>query len=259
MHINDIGHNYFHNADFRVERPQGSGDYLFVLLKTPAVFMLKDTEVFAEANSFILFDKGFQQIYRANGIEFLNDWFHFDAAQNEIEYLHGLNIPFNKIVQLDGINELSMIIKYMCYENYSVNPHRADSTELILKLFFNKLSENLYFTVNRGKDSYHDKLSVIRSKIYNMPYRKWNIEKLSALASMSASRFEHVYKNTFGVSAISDVIQSRIEYSKNLLCTTDIPVIKIAEMCGYNSAPHFIRQFRSRMNMTPAEYRGRTK
>ncbi|MDE7193024.1 MAG: helix-turn-helix transcriptional regulator [Oscillospiraceae bacterium] len=259
MHINDIGHNYFHNADFRVERPRGSDDYLFVLLKTPAVFTLEGREVFAEANSFVLFDKGTQQIYRANGIEFLNDWFHFDASHNEIECLRKLNIPFNRIVQLDGINELSMIIKYMCYENYSTNLHRADSTELYLKLFFNKLSEKLYCEKNGGNDSYHDKLSVIRSKIYNMPYHKWSVEKLSALASMSASRFEHVYKSIFGVSAISDVIQSRIEYSKNLLSTTDIPVIKIAEMCGYNSASHFIRQFRSRMNMTPVEYRGTTK
>lgn len=66
MRINDVGYNYFHNADFRVERPSGSGDFLLVLLKSPAVVVLEGKEVTVETNSFILFDKATPQIYRAN-------------------------------------------------------------------------------------------------------------------------------------------------------------------------------------------------
>lgn len=259
MFIKDIGYNYFHNADFHVERPEGSGDFLLVLLKTPAYFILNGEEVTAEANSFILFKKDTPQIYRANGMQFLNDWFHFEASNGDVDYLCRLNIPFDKIVQLDDIYDLSVIVKYMCYENYSNNLHRAESANLYLRLFFLKLSEKLHSFEQRSIGFYHDKLSVIRSKIYNMPYRKWSVGKLAGLASMSVSRFEHMYKEIFGISVINDVIQSRIDYSKGLLSTTDIPVMKIAEMSGYNSSPHFIRQFKSRVNMTPAEYRSSFK
>ena len=49
MRIKDIGYNYFHNADFRVERPNGSDDHLLVLLKTPSFFTLDGKETAAEA------------------------------------------------------------------------------------------------------------------------------------------------------------------------------------------------------------------
>lgn len=259
MRIKDIGYNYFHNADFHVERPYGSDDFLLVLLKTPAFFTLDGKETAAEANSFVLFKKGTPQIYRANGMQFLNDWVHFDASNSDINRLRRLGIPFDKIVQLDDINDMSVIIKYMCYENYSTNLHRIETTTLYLKLLFTKLSEKLYSAETRSIGAYHDKMSVIRSKIYNMPYHEWSVGKLAGLAAMSVSRFEHMYRDIFGTSVINDVIQSRIEYSKGLLSTTDIPVIKIAEMSGYNSAPHFIRQFKSRVNMTPAQYRNTVK
>ena len=54
---------------------------------------------------------------------------------------------------------------------------------------------------------------------------------------------------------MNDVIRSRIEHSKYLLSTTDMPIAQIAEMCGYKCELHFMRQFKTRMNMTPTEYR----
>ena len=32
MQINNIGYHHFHDADFKIERPNGSGDYLLLLL-----------------------------------------------------------------------------------------------------------------------------------------------------------------------------------------------------------------------------------
>lgn len=255
MRINDIGYNFFHNADFKVERANGSGDFLFLLLKTPAIIMLDGEEIETEANSMILFNKGTPQIYRANGTHFLNDWIHFDVSESEIDRLYQLEIPFDNIVRLDDVNDLSVIIKYMCNENYSTNLYHNDSAMLYLKLFLFKLSEKLHTVESCHTGLYHDKLSLIRSKIYNLPYHKWTVGKLAGLAVMSVSHFEHMYKEIFGTSVLNDIIQSRLEYSKGLLSTTNIPIIKIAEISGYNSTSHFIRQFKSRENMTPTEYR----
>jgi AraC family transcriptional regulator of arabinose operon len=51
------------------------------------------------------------------------------------------------------------------------------------------------------------------------------------------------------------VIQSRIEYAKYLLSTTDITVNKISEMCGFSSEIRFMRQFKKEFVLTPTEYR----
>jgi len=47
----------------------------------------------------------------------------------------------------------------------------------------------------------------------------------------------------------------RIDYAKDLLETSDLKLEQIAEYCGYSSEVHFYRQFKSIMEMTPAEYR----
>ncbi len=57
MQINNIGYNHFHDADFRIERPNASGDYLLLLLKTPAIFTMKRKDIITEQNSFILYKK----------------------------------------------------------------------------------------------------------------------------------------------------------------------------------------------------------
>ena len=126
-----------------------------------------------------------------------------------------------------------------------------------MKLFFIKLSEKIHSTKQVSSCSYYAKMSILRSQIYNMPYHDWNIEGLAHQLTMSKSHFQHLYKEIFGISAMNDVIQSRIEHSKFLLSTTDIHIAQIAEMCGYKCELHFMRQFKTRMQMTPSEYRKR--
>lgn len=106
-----------------------------------------------------------------------------------------------------------------------------------------------------NKKREHFKLSILRSKIYNKPYHDWNVEGLAHQLTMSKSYFQHLYKEVFGISVMNGVIHSRIEHSKYLLSTTDMPIAQIAEMCGYKCELHFMHQFKTRMNMTPTEYR----
>lgn len=255
MQINNIGYNHRHDADFQIQRPSGSGDYLMLLLKTPAIFTLNGEDIITEPDSFMLFRKGTPQLYRAYGAEFSNDWFHFSISDDEMRFFKALDIPFDKVMPIGNLNGLSLIIKNMCYENYSSNLYKTDSVELYMKLFFIKLSEKIHASGKEGSSSYFDKMSILRSQIYNMPYNDWNIEGLAHQLTMSKSYFQHLYKEIFGISVMNDVIQSRIEHSKYLLSTTDIPITQIAQMCGYKCELHFMRQFKTRMQMTPSEYR----
>ena len=255
MHINNIGYNHCHDADFCIQRPDGSGDYLLLLIKTPAVFTFSETDTFTEANSFILYKEGTPQFYRAYGTQFSNDWFHFKLSSGDFDFFDALDIPFDKVVKLDDINGLSLIIKNMAYESYSSNMFKTDSAELYMKLFFIKLSEEIHSFGGSRSSTHYDKMALLRSQIYNMPYNEWNVDGLSHQLAMSKSYFQHLYQETFGVSVMNDVIRSRVEHAKYLLSTTDISITKIAQMCGYKCELHFMRQFKSRTDMTPSEYR----
>lgn len=159
MKINNIGYNHKHDADFFVYRPNGSGDNLLLLLKTPAVFVLNGEELHTDKDSFILFREGTTQDYRSNGGVFANDWFHFSfEKEEEKELINALEIPYDAAVSIGKLGSLSMLIKNMCYENYSSNLYKVDSVELYLQLFFIKLSEKLNSTNEKRSSDYYDKM-----------------------------------------------------------------------------------------------------
>jgi len=46
MKISNIGYNYRHDNNFEINRPTGSGDYIILLLKTPAFFITDNKRIF---------------------------------------------------------------------------------------------------------------------------------------------------------------------------------------------------------------------
>lgn len=256
MRITNVGYNHFHGADFYIERPEGSGDYLMLLLKTPAVFELDGVEQRAEPGSAILFNKGTPQRYRSAGGQFGNDWIHFLPDNEEDErFIKALGFGFNKLYKLDSITMLSLLVNMMCQENYSYNQFKTDTTDLLLKLFFIKLSEKINRSSVNELGTWYEKMSILRTKIYNDPGNAWNIDGLAHELTMSRSSFQHLYKKIFGVTAMNDVIAARIELAKYLLSTTDHSVAHIAQTCGYSSDIHFMRQFKQKTGQTPSQFR----
>lgn len=255
MQINNIGYNHSHDADFQISRPDGSGDYLFLIVKTPAIFTLSGKDIQTEPNSVILYKKGTPQFYRVLGTVFTNDWLHFDINEDELSLFEEWKIPFDTILPLNNINDLSLFIKNITYERYSSNHYREQSVSLYLQLLFMKLSEKLHSLPDERISSYYEKMSMLRFRIYNMPYLDWNISGLSHGLSISKSYFQHLYKEIFGTGVMEDVIQSRIQHAKYLLSTTSLSIKEIASMCGYSNETHFMRQFKGIMNMTPSQYR----
>ena len=255
MRINNIGYGHTHDADFFINRPNGSGDHLLLLLKSPAVFTFNGQDTVTEPNSFIIFHKDTPQFYRAADQPFSNDWVHFTADDDDREFFDSLDIPMDRVIKGGVLNSLSLLIKNMCYEHYSSNLFKTDSAELYLKLIFLKLSELIHSSSDTDSTSLYEKLSILRAKIYSQPFNDWNIGGLSHELALSKSYFQHLYKQQFGVSAVNDIISSRVEHGKYLLSTTDISVKQISQMCGYNNENHFMRQFKERTGMTPSQYR----
>ncbi len=78
---------------------------------------------------------------------------------------------------------------------------------------------------------------------------------MAAEVSMSRSYFQHMYREMFGVSCISDVICGKIDRAKELLSETSCTVSQVAAMCGYDNEEHFMRQFKKMVGATPTAYR----
>ena len=258
MKINNAGYNFVHGSDFLLSRPNGSGDSIILLVKTAAYFTFNGVEMLSPPNSVVLFKQGTPQSYRAAEETYINDWIHFDLDEEDIRFIENLKIPFDTPIPLDDISILSQMIKNVGREKYSENLYKEDSMNMYVKLMFIKISEKMY---NRkiSETPHYDELSNLRSKIYNSPACAHSIKELAAEMMMSQSYFQHLYKHVFGISAIADVVNSRIEHSKYLLSSTDFLVSHIAKECGYNNEVHFMRQFKETVGITPSEYRRQFK
>lgn len=110
-------------------------------------------------------------------------------------------------------------------------------------------------SISSGMFSYKDSFASLRREIFKNPEKDWNIEFLAKSMGISRSHFQRLYKEIFDTSCKEDVIISRIEKAKWLLENTIIPITQIAEQCGYFNSSHFIRQFGTRVDMTPSDYR----
>lgn len=255
MELTFVGYNHIHDSDFDINRPLGSGDYLALLIKTPAIFTIDGQELRTPPNIFFLYKKNSSQYYRACEEVFINDWFHFDLAPEEADFFENLQIPFEKPVLLKDIDFFSMLVNNLNIEHYSSNMHKKNSIACYFNLFFNKISEEIIGTSGDNYNKNYDKFALLRSKIYSRPYLKWNILNLSHQICLSPSYFQYLYKKYFGITCIADIIHARIQYSKQLLCTTSLSIRHISEQCGYENEVHFMRQFKSFTGLTPSQFR----
>ena len=254
MEIHNVGYNFRHGKDFRVNRPYGSGDYVIILTRSRAVFELDGGENHVNYGTVMMYKKGTAQIFGADGEEFVNDWVHFDASDSEI-LPFGTAIPFNCPFVLDDAAEFSEIFARMSREMYSNGRFRKEITENYLKILLYKLSEQLTKTAGSVISPYYARFTEIRADVYNMPSKYRSVSEAAEAAHISESYFQHLYKEQFGKSFISDVILSRMERARYLLTHTEYRVCDIAYELGYSAEEQFMRQFKRETGITPTKYR----
>lgn len=260
MRMDEIGYHHKHDESFYIDRPNGAGDWLMLVIKTRSFFRIGDRELHVPANAFIVYTPEFPQYYSADHEIYIDDWIHFEPDEEEQALLHELEIPVNQIVTLSDVTHISAIVRDMCYEQYSANKMRKESVDLYFRLLLYKLSESMNHSLAGSSVSegpYFEQLLWLRESLYRWPSRDWGIDDMAAELSLSRSRLQHLYSETFGVSISKDLAVSRMDKACDLLRKTDMPMAKVAPLSGYGSASYFIRQFKAAFQMTPAQYRTR--
>jgi AraC-like DNA-binding protein len=101
-----------------------------------------------------------------------------------------------------------------------------------------------------------------RQKItYCIDYMKQHIDKplrlstLAALANLSSSYFNVLFRQETGYSCMDYLMQLRVHQACQWLDTTDWPIKMIAARLGFEDPLYFSRLFRSIHNGSPKEYR----
>lgn len=85
--------------------------------------------------------------------------------------------------------------------------------------------------------------------------RNLQVRDVAATVRLSPSYFSHAFKESFGQSAKSYIIERRIDRAKHLMLTTPDTLAQIALACGFSDQAHFCRTFRAGVGQTPSRWR----
>ena len=104
-------------------------------------------------------------------------------------------------------------------------------------------------------------------KTFSLPIRKVityiNMEpdadlSLKALAvrlGLNPNYLSTLFTKELGVSLTEYINRCRVEHAKHLLLSTELPIKKIAQLCGFTDIHYFTRMFKRFTSLTPKNYR----
>lgn len=84
-----------------------------------------------------------------------------------------------------------------------------------------------------------------------------SIENVAHQLGISYNYLRHVFKLTYGMSLIQALNEFRIEYAKDLLIHSKLPMKSIATLCGFQNERYLATKFKKLTHNTPGTYRRR--
>ena len=247
MQLKSIGVNELHDGSYSVDRKDRYDTYLLLMLKTPALFDFGNGWEEVPETTAVLYAPKSLQRYKPLGKTYIDDWMHIVADEREMERF---GVTVNKPLIIRDVERTYTLFRIL-KEEFTLNGYQYSGVvENLLSALLFKLAETGAY-----RNSTVVSVANIHKEIRRFPMKEWLLADVARMCALSVSRFEAVYSSEFGISFTADVIQCRIEYAKDLLCTTDLSVKQVSERCGYSGESYFSRQFRKETGMTPVEWR----
>lgn len=243
------GCNAVHSEDFVFDIPNGHDCYLLVITKTSAIFWVDNELKEYPPHSAILYKPHQKIYYKACEKYYINDWIRFESDES---YIADTRIPFGIPFSIDDPDYCSKLFDLIVSENSFKKDYRESSIDYLLRILFNKLSESCCHTDITPQ--YYNLLN-LRKEIHNNPSNNWTVSAMAEFIHISQGYLQTIYKKTFGISCVDDVIDSRIRLAKEYLLYSNHTISEISILCGYNNTEHFCRQFKKITNYTPGNFR----
>lgn len=179
-------------------------------------------------------------------------------------------------------NELDLqLFKRLCALNPSMHLPQSDpvsydnNSTLLMNIQRNKAREFCNKVESRGivyqlvsrflkgarvKDEVSDdRVQKVLSFIRKNLNKKIEVTELAEMSCLSKDHFIRIFKNETGEAPMSYIISRKLERAMLILATEDVPVKTIAFNLGFEDHSYFNRLFKSRMGITPQQYREKKK
>jgi AraC family transcriptional regulator len=90
-------------------------------------------------------------------------------------------------------------------------------------------------------------------------HQNLSITELAAIAGMSPYHFGKLFKSSMAVSVHQYVLNRRLHRARRLLARSDLSLVELAAQIGLPNQSHFTSLFKTRIGVTPTQYRRENK
>jgi len=253
MFFTHYGNYHAVNRDYdRIFRPNGSGDYLFLLFLSNMLVTFEGKQEIAQPGSCLLYTPDYPQEYEAEG-KFQNSYLHFYSDE---AFLSKYQIPVNQIFYPKNPEKISQYLKDIYYEYLGKGPYYREKSdalirELLICISLDFLSQPL---LSLETENVFTQFQKLRMDMLVNCHQDWSIKKLCSEISLEKSQFYYYYKKFFNTTPKIELLHTRIDKAKNLLTNQALQVQQVADLCGFQNIYHFTRYFKKMCGCSPSEY-----
>ncbi|MNM95880.1 Bifunctional transcriptional activator/DNA repair enzyme AdaA [compost metagenome] len=251
-YIHYVECNMSHTNNFVVDVPVGY-HWLLVITKTPAQFWVNGELKVFPAHCAVLYRPLQKVYYQACADHFINDWIRFETNE---PYITESPLPTGVPFALVDPDYCRKVFELLVIEHNNNQDYKKSSIDCLLRTLFNKLLES-YFHDELTPQYYN--LLRLRTAIQINPSDGWTVTRMADYLQISPGYLQNIYKKTFGISCMDDVINNRIRMAKEYLIHNTQSIAEIASRCGYQNVEHFCRQFKQITGHTPRSFQKLTK
>ena len=246
-----------HDQQFCIDRPAGSGDYLFLHFLTPIEIRSVNGVAVAPAGSCMLYAPGFHQWYRGHRAGFRHHWFHF-GGEHATALVERFGVPVNSVLQPGSLDFVPALISDMCRERARREDHAEEARALLVAELLLNLSRRIR-QPHETRLSPHqvellERFRDLRLRVHEELHRRWTVGDMAAQVHLSESRFATLFTGFFKVSPTEDLICARIDKARWLLTNTSLAVKQVAAQSGFPNLHYFSRLFHRRVGCAPRDY-----
>ena len=192
---------------------------------------------------------------------FFEDWeFQVETEAGELDYLlfkrlcelnPSMNLPQSDPVTYDNNSTLLENIQRNKTREFC---NKVESRGIVYQLVSRFVKEA------RPKDEVSDdRIQKVMSFIRKNLDKKLDINTLAEMSYLSKDHFIRVFKKESGETPMNYIISRKLERAMLILATEDTPVKTIAFNLGFEDHSYFNRLFKSRLGITPQQYREKKK
>lgn len=156
-------------------------------------------------------------------------------------------------------SQINYFIRNTLIESYS-NKINANSCCInwVGILFTSILRDHLAYYENKKDYDYNfnknSDLQLLLQHIHEN-YKNITLAQLASKFNYSETYLSNLIKRKFKISFIDMVTNIKLQQSLRYLANTDLSILEISELVGYNSADHFSRTFKRIYGISPQKYK----